>query len=168
MILKRLMYWFCVLFVAVATFYGFFWAIPNIAVRLGVWPRDIYPSLYEIIPTLSFGQEAVFFSHVVLNAVALYMLLRHWRLCIPVFIISFILSRIDWILLGMNPLSYIRNQSVDDIISFIANFGGIGLMGLLQLLAIILMALMLQTGQLTVGREGYWPWQTDPRTPAKR
>ena len=162
------MYWLCVLFVAVETIYGFFWAIPNIAVRLGVWPREIYPSLYEIIPTLSFGQEAVFFLHVVLNAVALVMLLRHWRLAIPVFVAAFVLGRIDWILLGLNPLSYIRNQSVDDVISFIANFGGIGLMGILQLLAIILMGMMLQNGQLAKRGDGYWPWQAMPPASARR
>lgn len=142
------MFWLCVALVAAETVYGVYWGLPNIGIRLGIWPWDFHPGLRELIPTLSLGQEIAFFTHVVLNIVALAALLKRSALCLPAFLIAFILDRLDWIVLGLNPLSTVRNDTDGDFTAFISAFGGIGLMAILQLLTITLMAFMLQSGQI--------------------
>jgi hypothetical protein len=115
------------------------------------------------ISTLSFinsfrrspgGKKLPFFSHVLLNILALVALLRRWVGCIPIFITAFILDRLDWIVLGLNPLSFAPNQSDFIWTDFVSQFGGIGLMAILQLCTISLMAVLLQSELLTSSLSG--------------
>jgi hypothetical protein len=145
----RLIFWLCVVLVTVETLYGFYWAVPNIGVRLGIWPREIDQGLYELIPTLSKLQETLFFSHVVLNVLALAALLRRWAGCIALFVTAFLLDRIDWIMLGLNPIASFQNDTGVAFTHLITLFAGIGLMAILQIGTIGLMTVMLQNGQLT-------------------
>lgn len=144
---NRFFYWLCIILVSFEILYGIYWAVPNIGIRLGLWPAAWNTGLAALIETLSFWQEAGFFSHIVLNGIALLALLNRSVACIPAFVVAFILDRIDWIILGLNPASH---GVVDPgWVEFISGFGSIGLTAMLQMTAIALMASLLFNGQLS-------------------
>lgn len=117
--LDTLLYWLCIVLVAAETLYGLFWGELNIGIRMGWWTLDYPPGLHTLIPTLSFWQEAAFFTHIVLNGLALALLIKRSTLCLPAFILA-----------------------------FISSFGEIGLMAIVQLLTIAAMGFLAQTGQI--------------------
>lgn len=146
--LDTLLYWLCIVLVAAETLYGLFWGELNIGIRMGWWTLDYPPGLHTLIPTLSFWQEAAFFTHIVLNGLALALLIKRSTLCLPAFILAFILDRMDWIVMGFNPVANVRNDTDHDITAFISSFGEIGLMAIVQLLTIAAMGFLAQTGQI--------------------
>lgn len=145
--INRFFYWLCIMLVILEILYGIYWAVPNIGIRLGLWPADWNTGLAALIETLSFWQEAAFFSHIVLNGIALQALFNRSVACIPAFGVAFILDRIDWIILGLNPNSL--NLAESSLDKFIYAFEGIGLMAMLQMMSIALMASLLFNGQLS-------------------
>ena len=149
MAINRFFYWLCFAFMSFEIVYGFYWAIPNIGIRLGLWPTSWHGGLAELIETLSFWQEAAFFGHIALNVIALIAFLNRSVACIPVFVVAFILDRIDWIILGLNPASFGVTDPGGDWVQFISDFGGIGLTAMLQMTSIALMASLLFNGQLS-------------------
>ena len=150
MIAQRAPYWICLALVGFETLYGFYWTIPDIGVRLGVWPRNIHPGLYDVIPTLSWWQEFAFFSHVVVSALAFAALWLRWGACFPIFMAAFILDRIDWLAMGLNQNAAIRTMVEGGWMSVMAYFGGFGVTGYLQCISLILMIYLLQTGEITM------------------
>ena len=145
--INRFFYWLCIMLVILEILYGIYWAVPNIGIRLGLWPADWNTGLAALIETLSFWQEAAFFSHIVLNGIALQALLNRSVACIPAFGVAFILDRMDWIILGLNPNSL--NLAESSLDKCIYAFGGSGLMAMLQMMSIALMASLLFNGQLS-------------------
>ena len=141
---RTLLFWTCVVLVALETAYGFYWGAPNIAIRMGLIPDDIMPGLHELIPTLNWVQETLFFAHILFNTGALVTLLYRWALCIPLFALAFLLDRIDWIILGMNPIASVRNENGENWTAVISQFGGFGLMGWLQLVSLLGLFMLLQ------------------------
>ncbi|WP_203293342.1 hypothetical protein [Maricaulis parjimensis] len=88
--------------VVIQVLYGLFWALHDISARLGLWPDKL--QAIEFVNSLGLVQEILFFSHVVMNGVTLMLVLLRWRLALPVFILSFILDRGEWILMSGNAL----------------------------------------------------------------
>ncbi|WP_300529101.1 hypothetical protein [Maricaulis sp.] len=160
MLINRIFYWLCFALVGFEILYGFYWAIPNIGLRLGIWPEAMNPGLAELIATLNFWQEAAFFGHIGLNIIALIALSNRSAACIPAFIVAFLLDRIDWIILGLNPASFGVTSPAEDWVQFISSFGGIGLTAMLQMLCIALMASFLFNGQLSTHMKF---WRARPR-----
>ncbi len=147
--IRRATYWLCVVLVGVEVFYGLYWAFIDIAIRADLWPMHLHLSFRQLIPSLTWWQEALFFLDVTLKTLALIALLWRWWACVPLFITAFILDRIDWILLGLNPVAGGGTGSWGDWTDIVSNFGGIGLMAYLQIFAIGLLLAMLQTDQLS-------------------
>jgi hypothetical protein len=82
--------------------YGFAWAAHDLAIRFGLWPGAGLEADY--IASLTVLQETFFFAHVALNPIALVLLLRRNWLVLPVFAVSFVLDRLDWILMAGNTV----------------------------------------------------------------
>ncbi len=80
--------------------YGLFWAVNDISARMGLWPDPLLAAAF--VQSLTVLQEIFFFSHVVMNGVALVLALMGRRLALPTFILSFVLDRADWIIMGGN------------------------------------------------------------------
>ena len=82
--------------------YGLYWAGHDISARLGLWENQ--EMAIAFVQSLTTTQEVFFFSHVILNILALGLTLagRHWAL--PVFILSFVCDRAVWIIMGSNNL----------------------------------------------------------------
>jgi len=80
--------------------YGLYWAVYDVSARLGLW--DSPELAIAFVQSLTLLQEVFFFSHVVMNCVALALTLagRHWAL--PVFVVSFVFDRADWVIMGGN------------------------------------------------------------------
>ena len=110
--------------------YGVYWAGHDLSARLGLWPNEQLAE--EFLNSLTFSQEAFFFSHVILNFVVLGLLLRRSRYTLPLFILSFILDRIEWVLMTDNTLF---NQVFDGTILTISSFT-------LQALIIVLLTVL--------------------------
>ncbi|MBR9825946.1 MAG: hypothetical protein GYB36_09110 [Alphaproteobacteria bacterium] len=143
MSIKQGLFWVCVLIIGMEMLYGFYWGLPNIAIRLGLLPDTILREHHELIPTLSWFQELLFFSHMILNVMAFAAILYRWVACIPLFALAFILDRIDWVILTMNPVASVRNANGEDWTAVMAQIGGFGLMGVLSLITLGLMAVLL-------------------------
>jgi|GEM_PF-1721717 len=84
------------------TLYGLYWAGHDLSARLGLWPDPVQAA--EFVATLGLVQETLFFSHVILNVVALILARRHSRFALPVFVLSFLADRTDWVLMSDNTL----------------------------------------------------------------
>ncbi|MAC90150.1 MAG: hypothetical protein CMF73_12615 [Maricaulis sp.] len=82
--------------------YGLYWAGYDVSARLDLWENQALATAF--VHSLTMTQEVFFFSHVALNMVALGLTLagRHWAL--PVFILSFVCDRADWVIMGSNNL----------------------------------------------------------------
>lgn len=136
--LERGIFWLALLLVAAETLYGAYWAGIDVGLRLGIIPHSAAPDWAAILPTLTWMQEFVFFSHVVLNMLALAALALRWVGCLPLYIVSIIFDRLDWIILGMNPLTFTEIDWAEDMLVAFMHFGGLALM-----------AMMLQRGELS-------------------
>ncbi len=88
--------------VAVQVAYGAYWALHDLSARLGLWPDAEQAA--DFVQSLGLIQEVLFFSHVVMNGVTLILVLLRWRLALPVFILSFMLDRGEWILMSGNTV----------------------------------------------------------------
>ena len=88
--------------VAVQVVYGAFWALHDLSARLGWWPDPEQAA--DFVQSLGLVQEILFFSHVVMNAVTMALVLLRWRLALPAFVLSFMLDRGEWILMSSNTL----------------------------------------------------------------
>ncbi|MAK65363.1 MAG: hypothetical protein CMF75_11590 [Maricaulis sp.] len=88
--------------VAIQVLYGLYWALHDVTARLGLWPDAEQAA--DFVRSLGLVQEILFFSHVALNGVTLALVLLRWRLALPVFILSFVLDRGEWILMSGNTL----------------------------------------------------------------
>ncbi|MFY0639126.1 hypothetical protein [Maricaulis maris] len=81
------------------------WAIVDIMVRLELWPRSTEGwDAYSFFASLSFWQEAAFFSSTLLALVSVWL---HWRRSfwvLPVYFLSYLLYRLDSFLLTLNSL----------------------------------------------------------------
>lgn len=82
--------------------YGLYWAWHDISARLGLWSNETVAQ--EFLASLSPTQEFFFFSHVALNIVALLLLVRRSRFVLPVFVLSFLCDRIDWVMMTDHTL----------------------------------------------------------------
>ncbi|WP_291842661.1 hypothetical protein [Maricaulis sp.] len=82
--------------------YGAYWAINDISARIGLWPDPVLASAF--VQSLTVTQEVFFFSHVIMNVVTLVLVLRGQRWALPAFILSFVLDRADWVIMGSNNL----------------------------------------------------------------
>lgn len=135
---KRIDHWI----LAITTFaigcefaWGVIWSVPNIALRLGLWPFEFDMGYRSLLPTLSFGQEALFFSGVALAGTALILLLKRSAIALPVFLIALLLDRADWIVMTLNPLegSAFGGKIYRDMLFLSLQL--VGLTGLILLLA---------------------------------
>lgn len=102
MVRKTVWYWILIGLVLVQVAYAGFWAAHDISARLGLWPEPAEAQAF--IASLTLTQEILFFSHVILNVVVLALVWRHSRLALPVYVLSFILDRGDWVIMGGNTL----------------------------------------------------------------
>lgn len=91
-----------IVLVTIQVLYGLFWAGHDVSARLGLWPDA--EQAVDFVRSLGLIQEILFFSHVVMNGVTLVLVLLRWRLALPVFILSFMLDRGEWILMSGNTL----------------------------------------------------------------
>lgn len=82
--------------------YGLYWAWHDLSARLGLWSNEAVAQ--EFLASLSPTQEFFFFSHVALNIVALLLLVRRSRFVLPVFVLSFLCDRIDWVMMSKHTL----------------------------------------------------------------
>ncbi|WP_323761399.1 hypothetical protein [Maricaulis sp.] len=82
--------------------YGVYWAGYDLSARLDLWENSEMAAAF--VQSLTLMQEVFFFAHVVLNMVTLGLALagRHWAL--PVFVLSFVCDRADWVIMGSNNL----------------------------------------------------------------
>lgn len=87
---------------AVQVAYAGFWAAHDISARLGLWADPVQAEAF--ILSLSLTQEILFFSHVILNVIALVLVLLRRGIALPVFILSFACDRIEWVIMGSNNL----------------------------------------------------------------
>ena len=87
---------------ALQALYGLYWAWHDISARLGLWQDEEIAR--EFLSSLTFTQELFFFSHVALNVVALILLIRRSRMVLPVFVVSFLFDRIDWVMMTHHTL----------------------------------------------------------------
>lgn len=80
--------------------YGLYWAGYDVSARLDLWDSPELAAAFVQSRTLM--QEVFFFAHVAMNCIALALTLagRHWAL--PVFIVSFVFDRADWVIMGGN------------------------------------------------------------------
>jgi hypothetical protein len=86
--------------IGIETIYSFGWALQDIGVRTGLWWDD--PAGEAFIATLTVWHETAFFTHVVLNFVAWWLLWRRFGAALPVYILAFACGKIDWIFLAFN------------------------------------------------------------------
>ncbi len=119
--------------------WGVIWSLPNIAIRLDLWPFEFDLGYRALIPTLSFGQEFTYFSGVLLTGLAFALILRKSAMALPVFFLAFLLDRTDWIVMTLNPLdgSHFSGKLYRDLF-FLS----------LQLTAISLMTFLIMRNQL--------------------
>jgi len=93
------------LLLVVHTLYVTGWAVVDIAVRIGVWPLGMWDWDAEVFfASLSFWQEAAFFSSTGLALVSIWLHLKRSALVIPVFLVSYFLYRLDSFFLTLNDL----------------------------------------------------------------
>lgn len=86
--------------VAVQVAYGVYWAAHDLTARLGLWSDAEQARAF--VESLSAVQETLFFSHVIMNAVVLGLVLARRWLALPAFILSFLLDRSDWVMMSGN------------------------------------------------------------------
>lgn len=88
--------------VAIQVIYAGYWALHDISARLGLW-TDI-DTARTFVSSLTLTQEVLFFSHVFMNVVTFILVwkMRWWAL--PVFILSFVLDRAEWVMMAGNTV----------------------------------------------------------------
>lgn len=91
-----------VVLVVVQLVYGLCWAGHDISARLGLWTDPAQAEAF--IGSLGIVQETLFFSHVAMNAVVLVLVLQSRWWALPAFILSFLLDRSEWVMMGGNTL----------------------------------------------------------------
>jgi len=86
--------------VAIQVIYAGYWALHDISARLGLWADT--DAARTFVSSLTVTQEVLFFSHVIMNGVVLFLVwkLRWWAL--PAFILSFVLDRAEWVIMAGN------------------------------------------------------------------
>lgn len=89
-------------FLSLQVAYGAYWAVNDLTARLDLWPDPVLAAAF--VQSLTGMQEVFFFSHVAMNFVALGLVLAGRRLALPAFILSFVLDRADWVIMGSNNL----------------------------------------------------------------
>lgn len=82
--------------------YGLYWAGHDLSARLGLWPDAALAQ--QFLAGLSLWQEFFFFAHVILNCVVLLLLLKKHRFALPLFVLSFLFDRVDWVMMTGNTL----------------------------------------------------------------
>lgn len=98
----ELFYRALIVLVVVQLAYAFYWAGHDISARLGLWPDAGQAEAF--VASLTALQETLFFSHVAMNAVVLVLVLRSRWWALPAFILSFLLDRSEWVIMGGNTL----------------------------------------------------------------
>jgi hypothetical protein len=91
-----------VVLVAVQLAYSLYWAAHDISARLGLWPDTDQAQAF--VNSLTVVQETLFFSHVAMNAVVLFLVLKRRWVALPAFVLSFVLDRSEWVIMGGNTL----------------------------------------------------------------
>jgi len=87
---------------SVQVVYGFYWAGHDLSARLGLWQDAVLAQ--EFLAGLSLWQEFFFFSHVLLNCVVLWLAVKRHAFALPVFVLSFLFDRIDWVMMTGNTV----------------------------------------------------------------
>ncbi|WP_143743035.1 hypothetical protein [Maricaulis maris] len=95
-------YYILIGLLSVQVAYGGYWAINDISARIGLWPDAALAAAF--VQSLTLTQEVLFFSHVVMNLVTLVLVLRGKRWALPAFVLSFVLDRAEWVIMGSNNL----------------------------------------------------------------
>jgi len=88
--------------IAIQVAYAGYWAVHDLTARFGLWPDADQADAF--VQTLTLPQETLFFSHVILNVVVLVLLLMRRRLALPLFVLSFALDRVEWVMMSSNNL----------------------------------------------------------------
>jgi len=96
----NIVFWVLVGLVVVQVVYAGYWALHDIAARLGMWSDAGEADAF--IASLTALQETLFFSHVVMNVVVLGLVLARRWLALPAFILSFLLDRAEWVMMSGN------------------------------------------------------------------
>lgn len=89
-----------IVLVTLQVLYGLFWAGHDLSARLGLWPDPAIAQ--QFLSGLSWTQEFFFFGHVVLNCVVLWLVITKHHYALPVFTVSFLFDRIDWVMMTGN------------------------------------------------------------------
>jgi|GEM_PF-2510594 len=135
------------LLLSLHTVYVIGWAVVDIAVRTGMWPVGSWDwDAAAFFASLSFWQEATFFSSTALAMVSIWLHLKRSALIIPVFLVSYFLYRLDSFFLTLN-----------DLFNGVGGFETFAPMLVLQLA--LLLALMLLWGEGYFDRSALRPPQ---------
>lgn len=102
-----------------ATVNSLFWAGHDVSARLGLWPNA--EAAERFVASLGVIQEVAFFSHVVMNIVALALALKKKWYALLAFLLAFVLGRMDWLML-------IGNQHWEAAADLSANMGSLPLL----------------------------------------
>jgi hypothetical protein len=97
------MYRAAIVLVLIETFYGLFWFLLGVVVRLDLMPNSTWIEANDFIASVGLWQEIAFHLHVFLNLVCVYLIIMRRSLVTPVYIVSFFIGKIDFILLADNP-----------------------------------------------------------------
>lgn len=81
------------------------WAVIELLVVLQVWPQDMWNwDAYGFFASLNWEQEVAFYSSLVLSWASVWLMLRRSAMTVPAFLLSFILYRVDSLILSTNVL----------------------------------------------------------------
>lgn len=89
----------------VMSFYSTGWAVIELLVVLQVWPQGLWNwDAYGFFASLNWEQEVAFYSSLVLSWVSVWLMIRRSAMTVPAFLLSFILYRVDSLILSTNVL----------------------------------------------------------------
>ncbi|WP_203290732.1 hypothetical protein [Maricaulis parjimensis] len=119
---------------AVIIVWNLVWAIPDVAIRLGLWPFEQDMGLRQLIPSIPLWQEGVFFTAIALMIAAFVQTLRHSSLALPLFLAAMLLDRLDWIILSFSPEDGhgIPGKNIRDLIVLTIEMTSLAAMGFLS------------------------------------
>lgn len=81
------------------------WALIELLVMMRVWPEGLWNwDAYGFFASLNWQQQVAFYSSLALSWISVGLMYRRSALAVPVFLISFILYRIDSLILSTNVL----------------------------------------------------------------
>lgn len=99
--------------------YSWLWVAMDIFGRLGLWPDAwTWFDLNDFLGTVTFVNEAGFFSFVLLYSAFYVLFILRRSLALPVLIAAIVAGQVDWILLAMNPA---HTESFAGSIEFLGN-----------------------------------------------